>query len=165
MVPDLNVLRPIMKHWILRELNATLIVTIDHRSSPFITVPPCKESIFGLHQDCHGSIQTSLKIEVWLVHQQLAHRYSHTGAWWLPFVPYPLYKNIIFLYASICHGTPDSLSSLYTSGCHRKLLWCPNPCQIFMTSTSEAISLHNKRSKLQCTLLQPYWEKHWAISY
>ena len=31
MVPDLNVLRPVMKHWILRELNATMIVAVDHR--------------------------------------------------------------------------------------------------------------------------------------
>ena len=46
--------------------------------SPII-VPPCEESLFELHQDFHGNIQTSLEIEAWSVHQQLSYQYSHTG--------------------------------------------------------------------------------------
>ena len=45
-----------------------------------IIVPPYEESIFELHQACHGSIQTLLEKEAWLTHQQLDHQYSHTGA-------------------------------------------------------------------------------------
>ena len=43
-----------------------------------ITVPPCEDNIFKLHQSCHRNIQNLLKIEAWSIHQQLAHRYSHT---------------------------------------------------------------------------------------
>ena len=68
----------------------------------------------------------------------------------------PYIYNIGFLYALICHGTTNSLSSLYKYGCHRKLPWFPTPCQIFMTSYSKTISLHNKWSKLQCTLFHLY---------
>ena len=45
-----------------------------------ITIHPCEESLFKLHQAFHRNIQTSLEIEAWPVHQQLAHRYSHTRA-------------------------------------------------------------------------------------
>jgi hypothetical protein len=36
-VPDLNRLRPVMKHWILREFYATLIITVNHGRSHLLT--------------------------------------------------------------------------------------------------------------------------------
>ena len=39
-VPDLDVLRPIMKHGILKELDATLIIAIDDRWSQLSTKQP-----------------------------------------------------------------------------------------------------------------------------
>ena len=39
-VPDLNVLRPTVKHQILRELNATLIIAIDYSQSKLPTKQP-----------------------------------------------------------------------------------------------------------------------------
>ena len=45
-----------------------------HHFSPFEECP------FEAHQACHGSIQTLLKKEAWLTHQQLDHQYSHTRA-------------------------------------------------------------------------------------
>ena len=43
-----------------------------------ISIPPCEESLFELHQDCHINIQTLLEIEAWSAHQLIYHRYSHT---------------------------------------------------------------------------------------
>ena len=77
--------------------------------SPYIHHSFLQEILFWLHQDCRENIQTLLKLEAWSAHQQLSHRYSHTGALYLPYVPYTLYKSIIFLRSLIYHGTKYSV--------------------------------------------------------
>ena len=83
-----------------------------------ITTPPFEEGPSEPHQDCLESVQTLLKIEASLAHQQLVHQYSHTRALWLPSASYLECINTVFLCALTYRGTLGSLSSLYNSGYH-----------------------------------------------
>ena len=90
-----------------------------------ITAPPFGEGLFEQRQACLESIRTLIETEASSTHQQLVHRYSLTGALWLPSVLYLECRNTGFLCASIYHGTLGSLSSLYNSGYHIESLWYP----------------------------------------
>ena len=69
-----------------------------------ITAIPFGGVLSEQHQSCLESIQTLLDIEALSTHQQLVHRYSHTGALWIPSVSYLECRNTGFLCASIYHG-------------------------------------------------------------
>jgi hypothetical protein len=86
---------------------------------------------------------------------QLAHLCQHIGTLQLPSTPYHECSDTISLCASTYHGTLGSPSSLCNSGYHIESQWVPSPDGIDLSTTSEAIWIHNWWNMLQCIMLLP----------
>jgi hypothetical protein len=66
------------------------------------------------------------------------------------FAPYHECNDIGFLCVLTCHGTHGSMSFLCNFGYHIESWLLPSPDQIDLSTTSEAIWLHNWRNMQQC---------------